>query len=168
MIRKLLLSLFFATAFLTSTAFAEESVYPYFPFTAPLIQSQNTSLQYDSVTGATPSGIEVSQEEADRAISFGMFRLTSYCTGHCCNGKWGNITELGGPIVPGRTIAVDKSVIPLGTWVYINIEGQGWQKFRAEDTGSGVNGKHIDVAVLRHNETFNPAYNMFAEVRIAI
>ena len=65
-------------------------------------------------------------------------------------------------------VRLHESVIPLGTWVYINIEGQGWQKYRAEDTGNGVVGKHIDVAVYRHNETFNPVYNMYSEVRLAL
>ncbi len=100
--------------------------------------------------------------------SLGVFKLTSYCTGHCCNGKWGNITALGTKITPHHTIAVDRRVIPLGTWVYINIPGQGWQKFLAEDIGGGVKGNHIDIAVQNHNETFTPAYNGYAEVRIAL
>lgn len=41
----------------------------------------------------------------------------------------------------GLTIAVDKSVIPLGWWVYI--EGIGFR--RAEDTGSAIKGNKIDV-----------------------
>lgn len=100
--------------------------------------------------------------------SLGMFRLTAYCTGHCCNGKWGNITALGTKITPRKTIAVDPRVIPLGTWVYINIPGQGWQKFLAEDTGGGVKGNHIDISVQNHYESFTPAYNGYAEVRIAL
>lgn len=156
------------TTLLTATAYADTSYFPIIPSGFGLAPAANALPVYDTASSATPNGEYVSQEEADRAISFGMFKLTSYCTGHCCNGKWGNVTALGGPITPGRTIAVDESVIPLGTWVYINIEGQGWQKYRAEDTGSGVVGKHIDVAVYRHNETFNPVYNMYSEVRIAL
>jgi 3D (Asp-Asp-Asp) domain-containing protein len=41
----------------------------------------------------------------------------------------------------GRTIAVDKNVIPIGWWVYI--EGIGFR--RAEDTGGAVKGNKIDV-----------------------
>ncbi len=114
---------------------------------------------------------EIPQEklESDKlGPSLGTFKLTSYCTGHCCNGKWGNTTVLGGPIIPGQTIAVDSRIIPIGTWVYINIPGQGWQKFRAEDVGGGVKGQHIDIAVLHHHETSNPAYNGYAEVRIGL
>jgi 3D (Asp-Asp-Asp) domain-containing protein len=41
----------------------------------------------------------------------------------------------------GRTIAVDPNVIPLGWWVYI--EGIGFR--RAEDKGSAIKGKKIDI-----------------------
>jgi len=50
-------------------------------------------------------------------------------------------TSSGTRATEGRTIAVDKSVIPLGWWVYI--EGIGFR--RAEDTGSAIKGSKIDV-----------------------
>ncbi|MBY0217760.1 G5 domain-containing protein [Paenibacillus illinoisensis] len=53
------------------------------------------------------------------------------------------ITASGTTVEEGRTIAVDPSVIPMGWWVYI--EGVGYRK--AEDTGSAVNGKIIDVFI---------------------
>lgn len=51
------------------------------------------------------------------------------------------ITFSGSVVKEGRTIAVDPRVIPIGWWVYI--EGIGFR--RAEDTGSAVKGKKIDV-----------------------
>lgn len=106
---------------------------------------------------ATPTG-----------VSLGMFRLTSYCGCSICNGKWvGSPTAFGTSLTTGRTIAVDKRVIPLGSWVEINIPGVGWQKFRAEDTGSGVKGNHIDVYIGSvHQECYNGLYNGMAEVRL--
>lgn len=50
-------------------------------------------------------------------------------------------TFTGTTVTEGRTIAVDKNVIPLGWWVYI--DGIGFR--RAEDTGSGVKGNIVDV-----------------------
>lgn len=51
------------------------------------------------------------------------------------------ITRSGVRAREGRTIAVDPNLIPLGWWVYI--EGIGYR--RAEDTGSAVKGKRIDI-----------------------
>lgn len=72
----------------------------------------------------------------------GTFTLTAYCNCRKCCGKWaGGSTASGAMPEAGRTIAVDKSVIPLGTQVYI--EGFGY--FTAEDTGSAIVGARIDV-----------------------
>ncbi|MFB9273873.1 ubiquitin-like domain-containing protein [Cohnella cellulosilytica] len=72
--------------------------------------------------------------------------LTAYSAGFASTGKskgdegYG-ITRSGTTVKEGRTIAVDPKVIPLGWWVYI--DGIGFR--RAEDTGSAVKGKKIDV-----------------------
>ncbi|MFV9511743.1 ubiquitin-like domain-containing protein [Tepidibacillus sp. LV47] len=55
----------------------------------------------------------------------------------------GGYTYLGTRPTPGRTIAVDPNVIPLGWWVYI--EGFGLR--RAEDIGGSVKGNMIDIYV---------------------
>ena len=77
----------------------------------------------------------------------GNFKLTFYCGGSCCNGKWAGQTCTGNPMIEGRTIAVDKTVIPLGSDVYI--EGFGW--FVAEDVGGGIRGNHIDIYLEEHD-----------------
>jgi uncharacterized protein YabE (DUF348 family) len=72
--------------------------------------------------------------------------LTAYSAGFASTGKskgdtgYG-VTASGAVVQEGRTIAVDPKVIPIGWWVYI--EGVGFR--RAEDTGSAVKGKKIDV-----------------------
>lgn len=79
----------------------------------------------------------------------GDYKLTHYCTEkrvHIC-GTGAGITITGTQVTAGRTIAVDPSLIPYGTEVYI--EGYGWRV--AEDGGGAVNGKHIDIAVSTHS-----------------
>jgi uncharacterized protein YabE (DUF348 family)/3D (Asp-Asp-Asp) domain-containing protein len=72
--------------------------------------------------------------------------LTAYSAGFASTGKrkgdrgYG-ITASGTTVSEGRTIAVDTNVIPMGWWVYI--DGVGFR--RAEDKGSAVKGKKIDV-----------------------
>lgn len=72
--------------------------------------------------------------------------LTAYDAGLASTGKDVNhpqygITYSGTKVKEGRTIAVDPKVIPMGWWVYI--EGYGFR--RAEDKGSAIKGKKIDI-----------------------
>ncbi|MBF0515981.1 MAG: 3D domain-containing protein [Nitrospirae bacterium] len=73
------------------------------------------------------------------------FEITAYEPSCKSCGKWAKfgITKSGTSPNRLRTVAVDPSVIPIGSLVYI--EGIGWRV--AEDTGSRVKGKIIDVFV---------------------
>ena len=83
-------------------------------------------------------------------VYMGDFNITYYCKenyDHICgtsNGK----TSTGNKATVGRTIAVDPSLIPYGSQVYI--EGYGW--YIAEDCGGAVDGNHIDMLVETHEE----------------
>lgn len=78
--------------------------------------------------------------------SLGTFRITHYCPCFACCGIWsGGNTASGTKPTPGRTIAVDPKVIPLGTRVIIN-----GQIYVAEDIGGAIKGKKIDVFVANH------------------
>ena len=91
-----------------------------------------------------PLKIENTSEE--EKVYLGEFRITHYC--HCakCNGVWANQPTASG-VMPeiGRTIAVDPTVIPLGSAVEIN-----GKEYVAEDTGSAIKGNRIDVFVESH------------------
>lgn len=89
--------------------------------------------------------------------------MTVTATGYClcvkCCGVWSaqhpsrvgtgyvQLTSSGSTPTPNRTISTDPSVIPYGTHVLLNgIE------YVAEDTGSGVEGRHIDIFFASHEE----------------
>ena len=82
----------------------------------------------------------------------GEFKITYYCPCESCSGEWG--TALAYPCednhkaMPYHSIAVDPDVIPIGSTVVIN-----GIYYTAEDVGSAVKGKIIDVYVESHEET---------------
>ena len=75
--------------------------------------------------------------------------ITYYCPCSRCNGRWGPIDGFGKPLKWG-CVAVDPAVIPMHTKLVID----GYdQIFEARDTGSGVDGRHIDIFVpVSHSE----------------
>ena len=80
--------------------------------------------------------------------SLGTFKLTAYCACEKCCGEWANgITYTGTEATPDRTIAVDPSVIPLGSTIYIN-----GQPYIAEDIGGAIKGNRIDIFFPTHND----------------
>lgn len=86
-----------------------------------------------------------------KLISLGKFKLTAYCACSKCCGKWsGGATASGVMPKSNRTIAVDTSVIPFGTKVVIN-----GNTYVAEDTGSAIKGKRIDVYMNSHQKALN-------------
>lgn len=90
-------------------------------------------------------------------VYLGEYQITHYCAEkyeHIC-GTGSGKTATGTNVTPGRTIAVDPSVIPYGAQVYI--EGYGFRQ--AEDCGGWVNGKHIDMAVQTHDEAISLGRN---------
>lgn len=89
------------------------------------------------------------KEEQKRKKYIGNFKITHYCPCTDCNGSWGNKTALGTTMTPYRTIAVDPKVIPLGSKVEIN-----GKIYIAEDTGSAIKGKKIDLCVGSHSEAY--------------
>lgn len=88
-------------------------------------------------------------------ISLGSFTVTSYCACKECCGKdpthpgYGK-TKSGTIATEGRTIAVDPSVIPLGSTVYLN-----GISYVAEDTGSAIKGNKIDLFINDHQRAKN-------------
>lgn len=82
------------------------------------------------------------------------FKVTHYCGCSKCCGKWSSGSDenavgcLGIKLTPYYSIAVDKSIIPLGTILY----DENGNEYKAEDTGSAIKGNRIDMFVGNHQE----------------
>lgn len=100
-------------------------------------------------------------EDIPELKELGTFKLTAYCTCVECCGKDDGITASGAVAKPYRTVAVDTSIIPFGTELYINGE-----YYIAEDTGGLVKGNVIDICMSSHEEasTFKKYAKVFEVV----
>lgn len=88
--------------------------------------------------------------------SLGLFKITKYCAcSICCGESACGITFTGTRVKNNYTVAVDPRVIPLGS--ILAIDGI---RYRAEDTGSAVKGRIIDIYTSSHVEAerFGVAY----------
>lgn len=83
-----------------------------------------------------------SEADAERVIEM---TATAYAPGPHDNDQWGSKTFMGTQVRPG-IIAVDPSIIPLGSQVYIQYPDGHGEYARAEDTGGAIKGNRIDVA----------------------
>ncbi|WP_051131767.1 3D domain-containing protein [Oscillibacter ruminantium] len=88
--------------------------------------------------------------------------VSHYCICATCCGKTPDdpaygITKSGRRAAPGVSVAVDPSVIPLGSDVLVDYGDGDIQYYRADDTGSAVKGDHIDLCVATHQEALEAA-----------
>lgn len=93
----------------------------------------------------------------DQAHVLENVTVTHYCICQRCCGKAPNhpaygITASGRRATPYVSVAVDPSVIPLGADVLVDYGDGEIHYYRADDTGSGVGSRHIDLCVGSHAE----------------
>lgn len=107
----------------------------------------------DEKPGVTPDQKPIEPEtpvNPSNKEKLGSFKITHYCPCFFCSGSWGANTATGTVPMPGRTIAVDPGVIPLGSRVEIN-----GHVYIAEDTGGAIRGNKIDIYVADHTTALN-------------
>ena len=116
-----------------------------------MVQQENEKLrqQNEAISDMIPAvTYQVpSRGTAERIRSLGAFKIYHYCPCVKCCGKSDGITSTGARAREGRTIAVDPSVIPIGSEVIIDGE-----TYIAEDTGASIRGNKIDVFVASHEK----------------
>ena len=115
-----------------------------------LTQEYNAAVKAEKQKAAEEAAKKKAEEAKNsKGTYLGTFRISRYCSCSICNGGYSG-TAIGTSVTAGRTIAVDPSVIPLGSQVYI--EGIGWRV--AEDTGGAIRGQKIDLAVSNHSQAY--------------
>ena len=118
----------------------------------PVETAQAEAAQPVEVLTAMPvAETEPCTEAEPELLALGAFKITHYCPGPCCCGKWADgITATGTKATQGRTIAVDPDVIPYGTEVLVAYEDGSQAVYIAEDCGGAIQGNRIDVFMDSH------------------
>ena len=110
-----------------------------------------------------PQEMAIAEVEEEPSLDLSKFpmienaTLTHYCICEKCCGKADDhpaygITASGRAAEPYVSVAVDTALIELGSTVYIDYGDGVIHEYRADDTGSGVAGTHIDLCVSNHEE----------------
>lgn len=101
----------------------------------------------------TGAGQTVSTTTATKKY-LGVFDATAYCPCSICCGQWADgITASGKKAKANHTVAVDKSLIPLGSKLLVD-----GKVYYAEDTGGAIKGKRIDIYYNTHQEALSSGY----------
>ena len=151
----LILLLVWLLGYLTMTAEAE----PEKP-TEPTVQTLDDSLPGDDTPATercylTEGELANENELIEQALLARSHKLedvtvTHYCTCAKCCGKSDGITASGRRATPGVSVAVDPSIIPLGSTVIADYGDGVLHYYRADDTGGAVKGRHIDLCLNSH------------------
>jgi 3D (Asp-Asp-Asp) domain-containing protein len=107
--------------------------------------------------------VEAEAVEEPLLVSLGRFKVTHYCPCEKCCGKSDGITATGTYATPGRTLAVDPSVIPYGSKVILRYEDGTVDDYIAEDRGGAIKGNRVDVFMGQHRAALHAGVR-YAEV----
>lgn len=110
------------------------------------------SYDAEQIVPAVPNTPATSGDSSTASSGYylGTCCVTAYCACEQCCGKTDGITATGTHATQGRTVAVDPSVIPYGSTVYID-----GVPYIAEDCGGAIGGTRIDLFFDRHSDALN-------------
>ena len=128
-------------------SFGEDDSHPAVLFAKEKWQEQEKAITH--LEKQYEKAVKAEQKKAEKGKYIGRFRISHYCNCAKCNGSYTG-TAIGKPLTPWHTLAVDPSIIPLGSTVHID----GYGDFSADDTGGAIKGNRIDVCVGSHQEAY--------------
>ena len=155
----LMLALIVANASTSKTA-VEDVV-----LVTPIVEEVTLSVVQTAEPTLTPTPEPVETPVVEEDPMDGLNRMddvlvTHYCICEKCCGKtpddpYYGITASGRPAEPGLSVAVDRSIIPLGSTVYVDYGDGIIRQYRADDVGGVVRGNHIDLCMVSHEAALN-------------
>lgn len=120
-----------------------------------LLGTSFTSFADEGADAVGPAAEVTAFSEAEAADTvkekefLGNFEITAYCGCQKCS-KGNALTYSGTVPEEGRTISADLDVFPLGTRLLID-----GTVYTVEDTGSGINGNHLDIYFDSHEKALD-------------
>lgn len=128
--------------------------------TLSVVQTAKPTPTPTSEPEETPTGTVEPTDPMDGLNRMDNVMVTHYCICEKCCGKtpddpYYGITASGRPAEPGLSVAVDRSIIPLGSTVFVDYGDGVIHRYRADDVGGAVRGNHIDVCMATHEEALN-------------
>lgn len=140
--------------------------------TVPEVEAPDVSLAFEIKANRTIAKAKIDsalalmakldelEPEAITLEYVGEFYITCYAATLEQCGSTSGITASGRKVTDDptcHTVAVDPAVIPLGTYLIIDLPEYEGVIFRADDTGSAINGYDIDIFTTSESEskTFN-------------
>jgi 3D (Asp-Asp-Asp) domain-containing protein len=127
------------------------------------IASTNTSPK--AVLAKDTSAILVAKGDFESGWRASFYNLGVVSTGKRPGDSGYGVTASGRQ-VSSVTIAVDTRYVPLGTWVEIKMPDGSIVRKRADDTGSAIKGKKIDIYMNASDSTLNAKGLQNIEVKI--
>ena len=124
--------------------------------TEEVLTNQNGHIPGDDVQAHGYASLEAYLADGNKLPNekSAQFTVTHYCGCVTCCGSWSSGSEsdavgaTGTKLTPYYSVAVDTSVIPLGTILH-DADGN---EYKAEDTGSAIKGYRIDLFIGNHAE----------------
>ena len=114
-----------------------------------------TDEMMDEIEAETIEDALLSQATKIENVTVSHYCICEKCCGKSPEHPAYGITASGRKATPYVTVAVDRNKIPLGSDVLVDYGDGVIEYYRADDTGSGVNGNHIDLCVSSHEEARN-------------